>query len=74
MAACRRLDLDPQGLSLAGGEDYELLFSLRAGASKRLSLETLSRRLGVKVTRIGSVTAGSGVDGLPALAGFRHYA
>ena len=73
-AACRRLDLDPQGLSLAGGEDYELLFSLRAGASKRLSLETLSRRLGVKVTRIGSVTAGSGVDGLPALAGFRHYA
>ena len=72
-SACRRLGLDPQRLSLAGGEDYELLFSLRAGVSKQISTGALSRKLGVPVTRIGSVRTRPGLEGMPSLAGFRHY-
>ena len=73
-SACRRLGLDPERLSLAGGEDYELLFSLRAGVSRRISTGAVARKLGVPVTRIGSVRAKPGLVGMPPLAGFHHYA
>jgi len=52
--ACRRLGLDPERLARAGGEDYELLFTLRPRGP---SAEALSRRLGAPVTEIGRVTA-----------------
>ncbi|MCC6766797.1 MAG: thiamine-phosphate kinase [Deltaproteobacteria bacterium] len=44
-------------LALTGGEDYELLFT--ASPRKRAALARL--RLGVAITRIGTVAAGSGV-------------
>jgi thiamine-monophosphate kinase len=46
------LGLDPLRLALAGGEDYELLFTLRPGAP---GAPALARRLGVAVHEIGRV-------------------
>lgn len=47
------LEVAGEGLEMAlsGGEDYELLFCLRPGHSQ----ETLSRRLGIAVHRIGRI-------------------
>ena len=55
--ACAALRLDPERLLVAGGEDYELLFTARGGASTASALE---RRLGVPVTEIGRITAARG--------------
>lgn len=52
--ACRSLGLDPDRLALSGGEDYELLFTVRPGAP---GAAALARRLGVAVTEIGRITA-----------------
>jgi thiamine-monophosphate kinase len=49
-AACARAGLDPVALLLGGGEDYELLFTLRPGGP---GARELSRRLGVAVSEIG---------------------
>ena len=72
--ACARLGRDPLRLALAGGEDYELLFTARGAAART---EVLTRRLGVPVTEIGRVEAGRpAVLGLPRAigqAGFRHF-
>lgn len=48
--ACARLGLDPLALARSGGEDYELLFSLRPGAP---AAAVLGRRLGVPVSELG---------------------
>jgi thiamine-monophosphate kinase len=76
------LAADPSRIELAwsGGEDYELLFTVRAGQKDALS--ALARRLNLPLTRIGTVTAGA--EGLsvrtgdgrllhPAPAGFNHF-
>ncbi len=55
-AACARLELDPLALARSGGEDYELLFTLRPGGP---SAARLGRRLGVEVSEIGDVAAAS---------------
>jgi thiamine-monophosphate kinase len=70
-ASCRKLGLDPAALSLAGGEDYELLFSVRPGAAAGSA--GLSRALGVAVTEIGRVTRRRGLTGLPVGSGFQHF-
>lgn len=66
--------------ALAGGEDYELLFSVRA--RDRARLEKIKGRLGVPITRIGKcLPAGSGIkllesSGRPAsfsLRGYDHF-
>jgi len=61
---------DDRTLALGGGEDYELLFCLAPGRDPRV----LSRRLGIRVTRIGKITRGRGVKTVgarvPAVAGF----
>ena len=65
---------------LAGGDDYELLFT--AAPSQYAAVLAAGRRAGVAVTRIGTVEAAGGlriVDGqgraLPsALQGFDHFA
>lgn len=51
-AACRRLQLDPIELATGGGEDYELLFTVRRTGPSGAQLR---RRLGVAVTEIGRV-------------------
>jgi thiamine monophosphate kinase len=60
-AACRRLGVDPLRLATRGGEDYELLFTLRGRGRPAdrgpagPAVAALSRRLGVAVTEIGKV-------------------
>jgi thiamine-monophosphate kinase len=66
--ACRALGLDWRRLALCGGEDYELLFTVRPQAP---SAERLARRLGLPVREIGVVERG----GTPAgrAGGFQHF-
>jgi len=71
-AACRRLGLDPDALARGGGEDYELLFTVRPGAP---SAAALARRLGVPVSEIGrAVRPTRGRQGHAAPPrGYRHF-
>lgn len=63
---------------LAGGDDYELCFT--APPSQRATLQTISARLGVPVTLIGSMAEGEGVcvvdangrNVTPRRGGFEH--
>ncbi len=48
-----------QALALAGGDDYELLFS--APSENRLAIEAIGRRLDLPLARIGRILAGSGL-------------
>ena len=65
---CARLGLDPDRLARTGGEDYELLFTLRPGAP---GAAALARRLGVRVSEIGRVVRGR--PGRRPEAGWRHF-
>lgn len=67
--ACETLSLDPTDTLLSGGEDYELLFSVRL---KGPDSKRLSARLGLPVTEIGCVTQGRGVSA-PEASGFKHF-
>ncbi len=67
-AECRSLGLDWETLARSGGEDYELLFTVRPHGP---SAERLARRLGLPVTELGTVAAGSGPRG--ARGGFAHF-
>ncbi len=49
---CARLGLDPKQILLAGGEDYELLFTVRG---RFASAQVLSRRLGIAVYEVGRI-------------------
>jgi thiamine-monophosphate kinase len=70
--ACARLGLDPQRLARAGGEDYELLFTVRPGAA---SAEGLTRRLGCRVSEIGRVVRAParGRRRAAPRGGWRHF-
>ncbi|MFA7437291.1 thiamine-phosphate kinase [Castellaniella sp.] len=65
---------------LAGGDAYELCFTAPVG--QRAHIEALGQRLGVALTRIGSLEPGAGwqvldADGRPMVvrqAGFDHFA
>ncbi|GAB0055990.1 Thiamine-monophosphate kinase [Candidatus Magnetaquicoccaceae bacterium FCR-1] len=80
--AARRLVLRDPGLMrriLSGGEDYELLFTVAPGAVGMV--RTLGERIGVPVTEIGEIVAGSevevlGLDGERVVVeqgGWRHF-
>jgi len=69
-AACRRLGLAPDALALGGGEDYELLFAARGAAP---SVASLSRRLGVAVSEIGSVVPAGASTRAAVRPGWRHF-
>jgi thiamine-monophosphate kinase len=51
---------DPRGLALSGGEDYELLATMPAGAVAAAGVD-LRERYGVSLTDIGEIGAGDGV-------------
>jgi thiamine-monophosphate kinase len=73
---------DPAIDAIAGGDDYELLFTVRPAMRGRL--RTVTRHAGVSVTRIGVCTKDPGVvmrrndEGhsreTPIPRGFRHFA
>jgi len=66
---CRAAAVDPVSTSLAGGEDYELLFTLRG---TKIRTETLSQKLSVPVTEIGEITR-EGKGELPRIEGWEHF-
>lgn len=80
-AAQDALAHDPSllGMILAGGDDYEILFT--AASDMTSVIDDLSNRLGVSATRIGHLEAGSGVavldrSGKPLVfgqVGFQHF-
>ena len=74
---CAELGLCPESLALHGGEDYELLFCVRAGAP---AAKVFTRRLGCRVSEIGVIRSGRGARYFRAgLAvpveprGFQHF-
>jgi thiamine-monophosphate kinase len=52
-------DAERAEFALAGGDDYELLFS--AAPENRAAIESLAGSLGLRLTRIGTIDAGQGV-------------
>jgi thiamine-monophosphate kinase len=70
---------DPFALALSGGEDYELLFCAPKGSGAEV--QALFHGMGLGVSRIGEITAGSGVELFtegggtykPELRGFDHF-
>jgi thiamine-monophosphate kinase len=73
----KSLGLDAEALALAGGEDYELIFTVRRSAPVA---DVIERALGCRVTEIGTVQAGRAVryfrDGARTSApdhGFEHF-
>ena len=59
-AWCARHDTDPLHIALAGGDDYELLFTVRP--SQRHRFRAAQRLCGaLPITKIGVVTKGNGV-------------
>ncbi|MHA1600076.1 MAG: thiamine-phosphate kinase, partial [Alphaproteobacteria bacterium] len=80
-AARAALDSDPalREVILGGGDDYELLFTAPPGAAEAIA--ALAAALALPVTRIGAMSAGSGVRavdeaGAPILlkkAGWSHF-
>jgi thiamine-monophosphate kinase len=67
-SACRRLGLDPIELATTGGEDYELLFTVRPAGPSGAQLR---RRLGVAVTEIGRAVKRRAQARRPG--GWRHF-
>ena len=69
-----------RALACAGGEDYELCFTAPAGTVDALA-DGFSKAFGISLTRVGTVTEGSGVllegDGAdypgPADGGYDHF-
>jgi thiamine-monophosphate kinase len=67
-------------LALAGGEDYELLFT--APASRKQEISAILQRLGTPVTAIGEITdgrrlhviSGDGSEYRITKRGFNHFA
>lgn len=66
-------------LQATGGDDYELAFT--APASARAAIDALADAHGVRLSRIGRVVVGNGVEArangaawMPARAGFDHFA
>lgn len=68
-AACRRLGLDPEKLARTGGEDFELLFTLRPSGPPAAAL---ARRLGVPVCVIGRVVS-AGAAHRRGAGGWTHF-
>ena len=75
---CKKLKMEEERLLLAGGEDYELLFTVRQGAQKRFA--EFCQRHRIAATRIGEATKGqklfwhrSGNRMKRVWQGYRHF-
>ena len=71
--ACARAGVNADRLVWSGGEDYELLFSVRADAPPT---RELTRRFKVPVTEVGRVISGEGIQGIPrdiSSEGWSHF-
>ena len=75
---CKKMKLEEERLLLAGGEDYELLFTVRHAAEKRFG--EYCRRHRIKATRIGHASRGqkllwhrSGKKMKQVWEGYRHF-
>lgn len=68
--ACAKLGVDAQRLLMAGGEDYELLFTIRPGGP---GAGVLARRLGVPVAEIGRIVQRRGRRRARSEQGWRHF-
>jgi thiamine-monophosphate kinase len=75
-ALCWKSRIDPLAAALAGGEDYELLFTAPPGRAER-GAPAFRRRFGIPLTRIGAVIASEGIflggDGPPRRIQPRGY-
>lgn len=65
-----------QALALGGGDDYELAFT--AAPENRQAIESLASQLGVRISRIGGMTSGVGIElvdrgGKPVHADIRSF-
>lgn len=79
--AVRAMDGDATAAALAGGDDYEIVFT--APPARAAAIDALSRRLGLALTEIGAIVAGDGTVRLrdaagrtlaPPAAGWDHFA
>lgn len=57
---CDELGCLPEQLKIGGGEDYHLVFTVKAGRKKELE-RYLAERSGQRIFHVGMITAGSGV-------------
>ena len=80
-ALARKIHANPAELALSGGEDYELLFTVRPAHAEKFE-EKVMPKLDVPVARIGAIVGEktrrevTDVDGkffIPAVAGFDHF-
>ncbi len=76
-ALSAQLGLDPEALAVAGGEDYELLFTV---SSRAPQASVLASRLGCRVTEVGVVRRGRGIHFVRAgerirgrFSGYEHF-
>ncbi|MFH1831140.1 MAG: thiamine-phosphate kinase [Pseudomonadota bacterium] len=78
----RKIGADPSELAVAGGEDYELLFTSRPGFVDKLESKTFAKFKGLCATRIGviarekdkrEVIDADGKFFVPAVGGFDHF-
>jgi len=58
--ACTKLDIDPVDSMLTGGEDYALLFTVRADAFAELA-KSFEQNSGYALKKIGVMTEGEGI-------------
>ena len=76
------LGVDALQLALGGGEDYELLATLRRGRRRARARAELDERFGVSLTEVGVIIEGHGLVGVDgsgrtsplAPAGWDHFA
>ncbi len=81
-ALARKMGVDPAELAVAGGEDYELLFTARPGFSEKLEKKTFPKLGALSATKIGvivreknrrEVVDADGKFFVPAIKGFDHF-
>jgi len=74
------LEREPLSYALSGGEDYELLFSVRGGERANSRVESLCSDAGCRLSRIGEVVAASSTPGVRGVSqaaiaepGYEHF-